>query len=100
MAHEVKSALKDDPDNSTLCLSRIYGLGGKDFYADDAEAFFRLALAAAETGRVDTPFDYHGVTPGDPAKPHARQGLPPLRKEGTGTGLIKVAVGEARRRGG
>ncbi len=94
MAHEVKSALKDDPDNSTLCLSRIYGLGGKDFYAEDAEAFFRLALAAAETGRVDTPFDYHGVTPGDPAKPRARSGLPPLTKEETVTGLIKVEVGE------
>ncbi len=49
LAHEVKSALKDDPDNRTLCLSRIYGLGGRDFYAEDAEAFFRLALEAAET---------------------------------------------------
>src|SRR5581483_6149419 len=27
LAHEIKSALKDDPANRTLCLDRIYGLG-------------------------------------------------------------------------
>ncbi|HEY8496028.1 MAG TPA: hypothetical protein VIK98_03205, partial [Limnochordales bacterium] len=64
LTHEVKAALKDDPDNKTLVLTRIYGLGGKDFYPDDAEAFFRLALEAAQTGRVKVRFDYHGVTPG------------------------------------
>ena len=48
LSHEVKSALKDDPENRTLCLSRVYGLGGRDFYAEDAEAFFRLATDAAE----------------------------------------------------
>ncbi len=94
IAHEVKSALKDDPENSTLCLSRIYGLGGKDFYTEDAEAFFRLARDAAEAGRVDQPFDYYGVTPGDPAKQHARKGLAPLSKAETFTGLIKVDVDE------
>ncbi len=94
IAHEVKSALKDDPGNDTLCLSRIYGLGGKDFYTEDAEAFFRLALAAAETGHVERPFDYYGVTPGDPAKKRVGKGLPPLRKEETVTGLVKVEVDE------
>src|SRR5450759_3958118 len=38
LSHEVKSALQDDPENRTLCLSRVYGLGGRDFYAEDAEA--------------------------------------------------------------
>ena len=47
VAHEVKSTLKDDPDNRTVCLSRIYGLGGRDFYVEDAEALFRLAIEAA-----------------------------------------------------
>ncbi len=95
ITHEIKSALKDDPGNHTLCLSRIYGLGGKDFYAEDAEHFFRLALAAADSGRVDQPFDYYGVTPGDPSrKPPEAVHLPPLRKEETVTGLIKVHVGD------
>jgi pyruvate ferredoxin oxidoreductase alpha subunit len=94
VAHEVKSALKDDPENQTLCLSRIYGLGGKDFYAEDAEAFFRLALDASERGRVDVPFDYYGTTPGEPARPLPRTGLPPLTKEEQVTNLVKVEVDE------
>ncbi|MGE5688938.1 MAG: transketolase C-terminal domain-containing protein, partial [Pseudomonadota bacterium] len=71
LAHELKSALKDDPENGTLCASRIYGLGGRDFYAEDADALFRVALDAAETGRVEIPFDYYGVA----ARVH-----PPVRK--------------------
>ena len=93
LSHEVKSALKDDPDNRTLCLSRVYGLGGRDFYAEDAEAFFRLALEAAERGAVEVPFDYYGVEPGDPAKPRPRRGAPPLTREETTSGLLKVKPG-------
>lgn len=89
LTHEVKAALKDDPDNATLCLTRIYGLGGKDFYADDAEEFFRLALEAARAGRVQTPFDYYGVTPGDPASQPVRVTAPYSREDLT-PGLVKV----------
>lgn len=88
MTHEVKSALKDDPDNRTIVLSRIYGLGGRDFYHDDAEAMFRQALEAAEKGRADVVFDYHGVTPGTEEKTFA-PGTPALTKEET-TGLVSV----------
>jgi pyruvate ferredoxin oxidoreductase alpha subunit len=93
LSHEVKSALKDDPENRTLCLSRVYGLGGRDFYAEDAEAFFRLAAEAAERGAVKAPFDYYGVEPGDPARPRPRQGTPPLTREEMTSGLIKVEQG-------
>ena len=48
LGHEIKSALKDDPENRTLCLDRIYGLGGRDFYAEDAEAGF-----LPSTGRIE-----------------------------------------------
>ena len=92
VTHEVKSALKDDPENRTLCLSRIYGLGGKDFYAEDAEELFALALAAAESGRVERPFDYQGVTPSVPAAPSGNGGLRPLTKAETVTGLLQVEV--------
>jgi pyruvate ferredoxin oxidoreductase alpha subunit len=93
LAHEVKSALKDDPANRTLCLSRIYGLGGKDFYVDDAEALFRLALETAAAGAVETPFDYHGVTARVGAKP--RPALPPIEPERTRTkGLFRAEPGE------
>src|SRR5665811_60357 len=30
---EVRAAIQIDPQNNTQVLSRIYGLGGKDFYA-------------------------------------------------------------------
>jgi pyruvate ferredoxin oxidoreductase alpha subunit len=89
MSHEVKAALKDDPDNRTICISRVYGLGGLDFYQEDAEAWLRLALESARTGKVKNRFDYHGATPGDPnvvMKPV----LPPIREEETKQGLVKV----------
>lgn len=62
MSHELKSALQQDPDNHTLVATRIYGLGGKDFYLDDAVAFFELAVNIKDTGKVEVPFDYFGVT--------------------------------------
>jgi len=93
LSHEVKAALQEDAENRTLCLTRIYGLGGKDFYAEDAEEFFNLALKAAETGQVETRFAYHGVTPGDPHKP-PMQVLPPLTKEETSPGLVQVTRNE------
>ena len=86
----MKSALKDDPENHTLCLSRVYGLGGRDFYAEDAEAFFRLTLQAAESGTVDVPFDYYGVEPGDPEKSRPLSGTPPLTREEVTSGLLKI----------
>ena len=63
---EVRAAIQIDPENYTRVLSRIYGLGGKDFYAADAGQFFAQALAAAKSGRVDEPFAYYGATPGRP----------------------------------
>ena len=92
LAHEVKSALKDDADNRTLCLSRIYGLGGRDFFAEDAEALFGLALDAARTGHAAVPFDYYGVAA--EVHPAPRRHLAPIAPEETRTGgLIKVEPG-------
>lgn len=91
ITHEVKSALKDDPRNQTIVLSRIYGLGGKDLYTDDAEQFFRLAVKAMEQGPgPDIPaFDYYGVTAlAGPAQP--KPVLEPLSLEDLRPGLVKV----------
>ncbi len=65
MTLEVKAALKDDLENETLVLSRIYGLGGKEFFVEDAEELLLQACEAAEKGKVAVPFDYHGANPGD-----------------------------------
>jgi pyruvate ferredoxin oxidoreductase alpha subunit len=93
LSHEIKSALQEDPDSRAICLTRIYGLGGKDFYAEDAESFFDLAQEAADTGRVEVRFDYHGVTPGD-AERKPEQVLPPLSKEEVSPGLVQVSRNE------
>jgi pyruvate ferredoxin oxidoreductase alpha subunit len=90
LTHEVKAALKDDPDNKTLCISRIYGLGGKDFLNEDAEALFYQALEALDKGMVDVPFDYYGVTPGDPARVRRAPTLPAFTREAMRPGLVKT----------
>ncbi|WP_280771890.1 thiamine pyrophosphate-dependent enzyme [Salipaludibacillus daqingensis] len=93
LTHELKSALQEDPDNNTLVLSRVFGMGGKDFYADDAEAFFDMAIEAAESGIIKKPFDYYGIQPGDPAK-KLEQVVQPMTGETYKTGLIKVTEDE------
>ena len=86
---EVRAALQQDQDNRTLVASRIYGLGGKDFCDADAEAFFREAMDAAASGKVDVPFDYHGAFAGDHEISPPR-GLPPIRREEVSRGMAKV----------
>jgi pyruvate ferredoxin oxidoreductase alpha subunit len=93
MTLEVKAALHTHGVHDTLVISRIYGLGGKDFYAEDGLKMFEYAIEAAEKGYVEKPFDYHGHTPGDPAKAPKRV-LEPLKYEDLKTGLITVTRDE------
>jgi len=64
LTHEVKSALQSDPNNHTIVLSRVFGLGGKDFYTEDALAFFELVIEASKKNMAEKPFDYYGHYPG------------------------------------
>ncbi len=89
LALEVRAALQIDPENETLVLSRIYGLGGKDFYGADAVTFFEEARTAATTGTVAKPFSYHGATPGV-KNGGAKPGLPPIRTAEVSRGMAKV----------
>jgi pyruvate ferredoxin oxidoreductase alpha subunit len=59
MTLEVKAALQGHTDHPVRILSRIYGLGGKDFFPEDAVALFRLAM---QSDAVE--FDYYGATIG------------------------------------
>lgn len=85
---ELRAALQSDPANDTLVVSRVYGLGGKDFDAADARAFFDDALAAAISGTVATPFAYHGATPGQQGR-GAKPGLPAIPADRT-RGMAQV----------
>jgi len=93
MTLEVKAALFSHGNSTTKVISRVYGLGGKDFYAEDGHHFFELAIDAAEKGYVEKPFDYYGHTPGDPAKAPKRV-LEPMKYEDLKTGLITVEKDE------
>ncbi|WHY83843.1 thiamine pyrophosphate-dependent enzyme [Neobacillus novalis] len=93
MALELRAALQTVGNVSTKVINRIYGLGGKDFYADDAEHFFRLAIDAAETSIVEKGFDYFGHNPGRPEFAPKRI-LNPMKKEDLNTGLITVTPDE------
>ena len=68
MTNEIKAALFTHGNRDTLVVSRVYGLGGKDFYAEDGHHLFELAIEAANSGKVEIPFDYYGHTAGDPNK--------------------------------
>ena len=90
---EVRAALQVDPDNDTLVVSRIYGLGGKDFDDSDAETFFDEALDAAETRKVKTRFAFHGAYAGD-ADHKPPIGLPVIETAELKRGMVHVKQNE------
>ncbi len=86
---EVRAAIQIDPENHTRVLSRVYGLGGKDFYGVDAGQFFAQAIAAAKSDRTDLPFAYYGATAGRPDS-RPRTGLPPVTGADIPRGMAQV----------
>ena len=56
---ELKATLQDAGMSQIHVISRVYGLGGRDFFVEDAVALLREGLNA--DAKV---FDYYGVTPG------------------------------------
>lgn len=95
LTHEIKSALQEDKNNATIVQSRVFGLGGKDFYADDAEAFFTMAIDAMEKGYAEKPFDYYGHVAGDPEKA-LKQVIEPQHGDVFKSGLIQVTRDEEK----
>ncbi|CAM3681918.1 thiamine pyrophosphate-dependent enzyme [Mesobacillus zeae] len=93
LTQEVKAALQEDSGNGTIVLSRVFGLGGKDFYGDDAKAFFDMAIDAMEKGYAEKPFDYYGHVPGNPEN-KLKPVIVPEHGESFTSGLIHVAKDE------
>ncbi len=59
MSLEIRAALQQNAQTAKV-YSRIYGLGGRDFFEEDAARLFESCLKA------DSPdFDYIGIYPGD-----------------------------------
>ena len=76
---ELKATLQDAGMSQIHVISRVYGLGGRDFFVEDAVALLREGLNA--DAKV---FDYYGVTPGSEGemqpqyfKPFSKEELSP-----------------------
>lgn len=93
LTHEVKSALQDDKENKTIVLSRVFGVGGKDFYPNDAEEFFNMVIEAAELGYARKPFDYYGHVPGK-SENRLEKVIEPVSGDIYKSGLITVTEDE------
>lgn len=64
MTIEIKATLQEI-NSKTKVISRIYGLGGKDFFLDDALSLFENLYLAYEGKKDISDFDYIGAYPGD-----------------------------------
>jgi pyruvate ferredoxin oxidoreductase alpha subunit len=90
---EVRASLQLDHANRTQVLSRIYGLGGKDFVGTDAQVFFKEAEQAAAR-ELPPVFAYHGATKGRTDRA-PKPGLPAIRPEEVTRGTAKVKLDPA-----
>lgn len=79
---ELKAMLQEKGVQARV-LTRIYGLGGKDFYAEDAE---KMLLSCYETEA--TRFDYFGKYPGDLSL-REQQYFAPITEQEASLGLTK-----------
>jgi Pyruvate:ferredoxin oxidoreductase and related 2-oxoacid:ferredoxin oxidoreductases, alpha subunit len=64
ISHDLKSALLDAKNTQTTVISRVYGLGGKEFFVHDAINLFTMGYDCLD-GKDIKLFDYYGVTPGN-----------------------------------
>lgn len=77
---------------SIRVLTRIYGLGGKDFFVEDAINLFREALSDSAPD-----FDYYGITPGHGSEKQP-QYFKPLTLEETKKGITTCTYDEAQKK--
>jgi len=91
MALEVKAAIQGEKDNKTMVASRIFGIGGKEFFVEDAEAMLREAVEIAKTGKVKTPYDYFGANPGEAGFTPAVAFAPITESESSGITRVEVS---------
>ncbi|MDX9731359.1 MAG: hypothetical protein RBT63_06270 [Bdellovibrionales bacterium] len=89
LSHEVRSALLADHHCDVLALSRVFGLGGRDFREDDAVALFEEGFAALKNPSAIPTFGFIGLSEGT-AKSLPPEVLPPLSKTDVTPGLVKT----------
>lgn len=81
---EVRATMQKFGSQATI-KSLVYGLGGKDFFKEDAKAMLSMAEDK------NTPdFSYYGVTPGNGSVSEEEPLFAPVTKERTHLGITKV----------
>ena len=88
MSLEIKALLQEGGAAARV-LSRVYGLGGKDFYVEDAEALLREGLSGEAPA-----FAYVGVTPGR-AHLELKQYFAPVSEARATPGVTQCVFDEA-----
>ena len=95
MTLEIRAALQELGSIPRI-LSRIYGLGGMDFFVEDAIALFRECLTETAAD-----FDYYGVTLGTPDSGKAQpQYFKPITKQEATKGITTCVFDEAAGKNG
>ncbi len=89
MSLEIKALLQENGGNARV-ISRIYGLGGRDFYVRDAIRLFSLA----DTKEAPV-FDYYGQNPGW-NDPNRRPFFTPLLPAETSLGVTQIREEDGR----
>ncbi len=84
---EVRAAMQRFGSRAKI-KSLVYGLGGKDFFKEDAKSMFAMAEDAAGPD-----FDYYGVTPGNEGKEDNAPLFAPVTRERTNIGLAQAEKG-------
>ena len=93
ISHEVKSILFSDHHCDITAISRVFGLGGKDFNEEDAISLLNDGLAVIQDCNAVPSFGFFGVDQGD-AKELPSRVLAPLTKEEVNPGLVNVKLNE------
>lgn len=81
---EVRAAMQKSGSSAHI-KSLIYGLGGKDFFKEDAKT---MLTWAGDSSKPD--FDYYGVTPGEATQTEDKPLFAPVTGERTQIGATKV----------
>ena len=83
---EVRAAMQRFASTAKI-KSLVYGLGGKDFYKEDAKKMIELAKDLAQPD-----FDYYGVTLGIKGQQEEQDLFAPITREKTKLGVTKIEV--------
>lgn len=97
ISHDLKSIILDANKRDVQVISRVYGLGGKEFFVDDAITLINLGFAAT-SGEVVKTFDYYGITAGDVTKTEKQitRQMTPIPSTLYNSGQIKATFDEEK----